>query len=84
MHSDEHLTERILSSLAGLSAEEQADAVLALIGTAVKTMTIFRLVEIRQEIVRDLDNALPLVSAALDIIDGQIALREIAGEEDWR
>lgn len=84
MQPDENLTARILSSLARLSAEEQTEAVIALIGATVKSMTVYRLLEIRQEIRRELDGELPVVKSALDVIDGQIALREIAGEDEWR
>lgn len=84
MLPDDNLTARILSSLARLPADEQAEAVLTLIGATVKTMSVFRLLEIRQEIREELDLELPVVQAALNVIDGQLALREMAGEEDWR
>lgn len=84
MHSDDNLTSRILSSLARLSAEEQMGAVIALIGATVKTMSVYRLLEVRQEIRAELDPALPVVQAALDVIEGQLALREISGDENWR
>lgn len=84
MQPDENLAARILSSLARLSTEEQTEAVLALIGATVKTMSVYRLLEIRQEIRRELDPELPIVQSALTVIEGQIALREIAGEDNWR
>lgn len=84
MHSDENLTDRILSSLAGLTVEAQAAAVIALIGVSVKTMSVCRLLQIRDEITRDLDVNLAVVRDALDVIEGQLALREIAGDADWR
>ena len=50
----------------------------------IKTLSIYRILEIRCAIVARLDPDQPAVAAALALIDGQIALREIAPEEGWR
>lgn len=84
MHPDEDLTTHILNSLSSLPAEDQAEVILAVIGAALKNMSVFRILEVRGEIETELNPALPIVRATLDLIDGQIALREIAGEDSWR
>ena len=72
------------NSLSSLPAEAQAEVILAVISAALKNMTIYRILEIRTEIALELNTAVPLVQAALDVIDGQIMLREIAGADAWR
>ncbi len=84
MESDHDLTSQILNSLSALSAADQAEVILAIISAALKTMSIYRILEIRAEIAVELNPTLPLVSGALELIDGQIALREIAGDDGWR
>lgn len=81
-HND--MTARILASLAALPMHQQADAVGALIGSVIKEMPRDRILEIRCEIANELDERIPVVSATLDLIDGQLALRDIAGDENWR
>ena len=69
MDSHDDMTSRILASLAALPLHEQADAISALIGSVIKEMPRERI---------------PVVQATLDLIDGQLALREIAGSATWR
>lgn len=84
MDPEDDLTSRILSALNDLPAEDQTEVILAVISAALKNMSLYRILEIRAEITCELTPTVPLVAAALDLIDGQIALREIAGEEAWR
>lgn len=84
MDSNDDMTSRILASLAALPLHEQADAISALIGSVIKEMPRERIMEIREEIATELDARIPVVQATLDLIDGQLALREIAGEATWR
>ena len=84
MDSSDDITSRILESLGALSAEEQAEAIIAVIASAIKGMSIYRILEIRGEILAELDPSLPVVNAALNVIDGQLALREIGGDDIWR
>lgn len=84
MDSPEDITSRILDSLGALSAEEQAEAIIAVISSAIKGMSIYRILEIRAEIVAELDPSLPVIDSALNLIDGQLAIREISGDELWR
>ena len=84
METNDDMTARILASLAALPLHEQADAISALIGSVIKEMPRDRVLEIRDEISSELDARIPVVQATLDLIDGQLALREIAGSEIWR
>jgi hypothetical protein len=84
MDADDDLTSRILSALSDLPAEDQTEVILAVIGAALKNMSLYRILEVRAEITCELAATIPLVSATLDLIDGQVALREIAGAEVWR
>jgi hypothetical protein len=84
MDSQDDMTSRILASLAALPPHEQADAITALIGSVIKEMPRDRILEIRHEIACELDEAIPVVRATLDLIDGQLALRDISGAADWR
>lgn len=84
MESDEDLTTQILNSLSALPAEDQAEVILAVISAALKNMSVYRILQIREEIASELNPALPLVSASLDLLDGQLALREIARDDGWR
>lgn len=84
MQSDDDLTSQILNSLSALPVEDQVQVILAVISAALKTMTLYRILEIRAEILTELNPSVAVVRAALDLIDGQVALREIAGDETWR
>ena len=84
MEPENDITSQILNSLSALPAEDQAEVILAVISAALKNMSIYRILEIRAEIAMELNPNLPLVQAALDLIDGQIALRDIGGDEVWR
>jgi hypothetical protein len=84
MDAEDDLTSRILSALSDLPAEDQPDVILAVISAALKNMSVFRILEVRAEITCELATTIPLVSATLDLIDGQLALREIADAEVWR
>lgn len=84
MDAHKDMTARILASLAALPMNQQADAIGALIGSVIKEMPRDRILEIRAEIADELDERIPVVGATLDLIDGQLALRDIAGDDNWR
>ncbi len=84
MGPNDDIASRILASIAALPLHEQADAIHALIGSALKQMPIESIYEIRSEIVSQFSEEIPIVSSTLDLIDGQLALREIAGSAIWR
>lgn len=84
MEPEDDLTSQILNSLSALPDEEQAEVILSVVSTALKPMSLYRILEIRTEIITDLDPRIPLVRATLDLIDGQLALRAIGGDKNWR
>lgn len=84
MDTSRELTSRIMVSLSALAPDEPSEALNGVIASALKTMTIYRVLEIRCAIASGFDPELPIVASALDVIDGQIALREIAGASFWR
>jgi hypothetical protein len=84
MESSDDITSRILLPLSTLGPGKQNRALNELIGKPIKSMSIYRILEIRHAIVTSLDPDLPIVAAALNLIDGQVALREIAPGEGWR
>ena len=57
---------------------------MGLLSKPIKTLSIYRVLEIRCAITTSGDLDAPGVAAALDLIDGQIALREIASGAPWR
>jgi hypothetical protein len=84
MGSNDDIASRILASIAALPLHEQTDAIHALIGSALKQMPLETIYEIRAEIVGQFAEEIPIVRSTLDLIDGQLALREIAGTAIWR
>jgi hypothetical protein len=84
MGPNDDIASRILASIAALPLHEQADAIHALIGSALKQMPLETIYEIRAEIMGQFSDDIPIVRSTLDLIDGQLALREIAGAAIWR
>ncbi len=76
---------RILAQIAALPPHEQVEAVHALIGGAIKEMPLDAIQDVRDEIASQFgDCDLPLITSTLNLIDGQIELRRIAGRAHWR
>jgi hypothetical protein len=84
MEEHDDITARILASIAALPLHEQADAIHALIGSALKQMPLANILEIREEIMSQFPDDIPIVQSTIDLIDGQLALREISGANGWR
>lgn len=84
MDSSDDIAARILASIAALPLHEQTDAIHALIGSALKQMPLETILEMRAEITAQFDEDISIVRSTLDLIDGQLALREIAGAATWR
>jgi hypothetical protein len=84
MDSSLNFTSHLLESLATLSPEEQARALNELIAQPIKMLSIYRVLELRGAIAARFDCTNPEVAAALTLIDGQIILREIGGDDYWR
>ena len=84
MESNDDIASRILATIAALPVEQQAEAIHALIGSALKQMPAETICEMRNEITGQFDEEIPIVRSTLDLIDGHLALREIAGDACWR
>lgn len=82
--SSHNFTAHVIESLSALAPEYRPRALNDLIARPIKGLSIYRVLELRCAIVSGLDARSPMVAAALDLIDGQIMLREIAGDEHWR
>lgn len=81
---EDDIASRILASIAALPVEEQAEVIHALIGGALKEMPAQVIHQIRAEIVAQFPEEMPVVQSTLQLIDGHLALREIAGPAHWR
>jgi hypothetical protein len=84
MDSCNDITSRILELFSGFTPAEDASELNDMIAQPIKTLSIYRVLEIRCAITSTADLELPAVAAALNLIDGQIALREIAAGAPWR
>lgn len=84
MDPNDEIALRILASIAALPAEEQTAAIHTLIGSALKQMQPHAILEMRAEITTQFDEEIDIVRSTLNLIDGQLALREIAGAARWR
>ena len=84
MNTDDQLTSDILAALACLPFEKQAEGMRQALSRALKHMSTARLCEVRRRITAELDEEIPAVRITLEIIDGQLALREVADGAFWR
>jgi hypothetical protein len=84
MDSPDDTVDRILAALAILPQPEEANAMRVTISRTLKRMSVYRILEIRQHIEREFNAENPEVLATLQMIDGQLALRKIAGLRHWR
>lgn len=85
MDWDDQIASRLMAAIAALPPEEQMDALHAVLSGLIKQMPTESLAEMRTEIaLRFEDEELEIVATTLDMIDGQMALREIGGREGWR
>lgn len=74
-----------MAAIAALPPNEQTEAVHAVLSGVLKEMPAESLLAVREEIAGMFeDEDLEIVRTTLDMIDGQIALREISGDDDWR
>lgn len=84
MDTDDQMTSDMLAALACLPFEKQAEGMREAVSHALKHMSTWRLREVRRRIDCELDDSIPAVRATIEIIDGQLALREIAEGAFWR
>jgi hypothetical protein len=84
MRPNDDLAVRIFASIAALPLHEQEDAIHVLISVALKRMPLEAIHSIRAEITEEFPDVIPIVQSTLNLIDGQLALREIASGAIWR
>jgi hypothetical protein len=84
MDSADEVTSIIIASLGDLAVPGRDDALRASIARAIKHMTIYRILELKERIQAEFDEDAPIVRETLELLAGQIALREIAGTARWR
>ncbi len=84
MNTPDDTMDRILAALTVVTAPEHAEATREAVNRAIKRLSLYRILELRQRIQRELESGHPEVTATLLMIDGQLILREIAGLHDWR
>jgi hypothetical protein len=75
---------RIMAAISALPVEERAEAIHALLSDMLKHMPLESILEMRQEVMEQFDEEIPIIASTIDLIDGQLALREIAGQAEWR
>lgn len=84
MDSPNDIASRIMAAIAALPLHEQAEAIHALISSSLKQMPLESILQMREEIASQFPEEVPIVSSTLDLINGHLALRQIAGRELWR
>ena len=84
MRPNDDIASRIIASIAALPLHEQTEAIHSLISCALKQMPLEMIYEVRAEIQEQFPTGIPIVRTTLDLIDGQLALREIGGAAIWR
>ena len=84
MDADDQLTSDILAALACLPYEKQAEAMRVAVSKSLKHMSTYRLNEIHRRILTELDENVPAVRMTLEVVEGQMALRDIAAGSFWR
>jgi hypothetical protein len=84
MRPNDDIASRIIASIAALPLHEQTEAIHSLISAALKEMPLETIHEIRAEIQEQFPAGIPIVRSTLDLIEGQLALREIGGAAIWR
>jgi hypothetical protein len=84
MDTDDQLTSDMLAALACLPFENQAEGMREAVSVTLKHLSTWRLHEVQRRIETELDDSIPAVRSTLEIIEGQLALREIAEGSFWR
>src|SRR4051812_23360768 len=79
MNFSNDFTARIMAAISALPIEERADAIHALLSEMLKHMPDESIHQMRGEILDQFEEDIPIIKSTLELIDGQLALREIAG-----
>jgi len=84
MSAPHNFATRIMAAIAALPMEARAEAIHAILSEMLKDRSVESILQIREEVTQRFDAGIPIIRSALDLIDGQLALREIAGAACWR
>jgi hypothetical protein len=84
MDSSDDFSAILSASLAELAAAGTGESVRNAIARAIKHLSVYRILELRQKICSELDEKIPAVRETLELLDGQLALREIGRDAGWR
>jgi hypothetical protein len=84
MRSPGDFASRIKAAISALPREQRAEAVHAILSDMLKDLSVASILQMREEVRQQFDEDIPIIRSALDLIDGQLALREIAGAAHWR
>lgn len=77
--------EQLMDALHGMPFNKQLPLIFQLIADVVKHKSKDELLELRQLTITEMDqDKIPFYESVLDLVDGQLALRQIAGDEGWR
>jgi hypothetical protein len=77
-------TSRIMAAISALPVEQRAEAIHVILSDMLKDLSIESILQMREEVRQQFDEDIPIIRSALDLIEGQLALREIAGSANWR
>jgi len=84
MSLPDNFAARIMAAISALPMEARAEAIHTILSEMLKDRSVESILEIRKEVTQRFDADIPIIRSALDLIDGQLALREIAGAACWR
>lgn len=77
-------TSRIMAAISALPMELRAEAIHAILSDMLKDLPAESILRMREEVRQQFDDDIPIIRSALELIEGQLALREIAGSAHWR
>ena len=73
-----------MPAISALPKEERANAIQTILSERLEDRSVESILEMRDEVAQQFDAGIPIIPSALDLIDGQLAWREIAGAACWR
>jgi hypothetical protein len=75
---------RTMPAISALPKEERANAIQTILSESLEDRSVASILEMRDEVAQQFDAGIPIIPSALDLIDGQLAWREITGAACWR
>jgi hypothetical protein len=75
---------RTMPAISALPKEERANAIQTILSERLEDRSVASILEMRDEVAQQFGAGIPIIPSALDLIDGQLAWREITGAACWR